>query len=129
MEERRESRREEGLRFSRRMYLPRTLGLALGALCIGGVLWGDGASAATWVALALSAFAWPHIAHQLARRAENPYRAELRNLTVDSAFGGAWIAAMQFNLLPCVVIFVMLCMDKLSVGGARNLTQIGRAHV
>jgi len=123
MEERRESRREEGLRFSRRMYLPRSVGLALGALCIGAVLWGDGASSGYWVALALSAFAWPHLAYQLARRAENPYRAELRNLTIDSALGGVWIAAMQFNLLPSVVIFAMLCMDKLSVGGMRLLAR------
>src|SRR6478736_419941 len=85
MEGRRESRREEGLRFSRRMYLPRSVGLA--------------------------------------RRAENPYRAELRNLTIDSALGGVWIAAMQFNLLPSVVIFAMLCMDKLSVGGMRLLAR------
>jgi diguanylate cyclase len=59
----------------------------------------------------------------MARRARDPYRAELRNLAVDSAWGGAWIAAMQFNLLPGVVIFVMLCMDKLSVGGARFLAR------
>ena len=69
MEERRESRREEGLRFARRMYLPRSVGLASGALCIGGVLWTNGASAAVWVALALSCLAWPHLAFQLARRA------------------------------------------------------------
>jgi diguanylate cyclase len=123
MEERRESRREEGLRFARRMYAPRVAGLALGAVCIGGVLWGDGAPPAAWAALALSGLAWPHLAWQIARRADDPFRSELRNLTLDSALGGAWIAAMQFNLLPSVVIFVMLCMDKLSVGGAGFLAR------
>ncbi|HEV7477425.1 MAG TPA: diguanylate cyclase [Burkholderiales bacterium] len=123
MEERRESRREEGLRFARRMYLPRAAGLALGAICIAGVLWTNGASPAAWAGLALSCLAWPHLAYRAARHARDPYRAELRNLSVDSAFGGAWIAAMQFNLLPSVVIFVMLCMDKLSVGGARFLAR------
>jgi len=42
---------EEGLRFARRMYPPRVLGLALGALCIGGGLWQQGAPAAAWIAL------------------------------------------------------------------------------
>jgi diguanylate cyclase len=123
MEERRENRREEGLRFVRRMYLPRVVGLACGALCIGGVLWTNGASAAAWIALALSCLAWPHLAFQLARRALDPYRGELRNLTLDSALGGAWIAAMQFNLLPSVVIFSMLAMDKISVGGTSLLAR------
>ena len=40
---------------------------------------------------------------------------------VDSALGGAWIALMQFNLLPSVVILIMLSMDKLAVGGVRFL--------
>ena len=121
--ERREGRREEGLRFVRRMYAPRAFGLAVGGLCIGGVLWENGAGTLAWLALALSALVWPHIAYPIARRAEDPYRAELRNLTVDSALGGVWIAAMQFNLLPSLVIFVMLCMDKLAVGGVRFLAR------
>jgi len=123
MEERREGRRGQGLRFTRRMYAPRAAGLALGAVCIGGVLFENGAGPAAWLALALSALVWPHVAYRLARRAEDPYRAELRNLTVDSALGGLWIAAMQFNLLPSVVIFVMLCMDKIAVGGMRFLAR------
>jgi diguanylate cyclase len=123
MEERRENRREDGLRFVRRMYAPRVVGLAFGAVCIGGVLWTNGAPAAAWIALALSCLAWPHLAFWLARRAPHPYRGELRNLTLDSALGGAWIAAMQFNLLPSVVIFSMLAMDKISIGGARFLAR------
>jgi diguanylate cyclase len=123
MEERREGRREEGLRFAQRIYAPRAFGLAAGGLCIGGVLWENGAGTLAWLALGLSSLVWPHVAYQIARRAEDPYRAELRNLTVDSALGGVWIAAMQFNLLPSVVIFVMLCMDKIAVGGVRFLAR------
>ena len=123
MVERRESRREQGLRFARRIYTPRIVGLALGVVCIGGVLWTNAAPAAAWVALALSGLAWPHLAYPLAKRAADPYRAERRNLAVDSALGGAWIAAMQFNLLPSVVIFVVLCMDKLGVGGPTFLAR------
>src|SRR5262245_2060537 len=98
MAERREGRLEEGSRFARRMYAPGAAGLALGGLCIGGVLWEHGVGALTWTALALSSLVWPHIAYQISRQAEDPYRAELRNLTIDSGLGGIWIAAMHFNL-------------------------------
>jgi diguanylate cyclase len=111
------TRRENGLRLVRRMYLPRTIGLALGAVAIGGVLQANGASRAAWAALFATTFVWPHVAQFLGRRSRDPYRTELRCLTVDSAFGGAWIAAMQFNLLPSTVLVMMLTMDKIAVGG------------
>src|SRR5262249_54755995 len=44
-------------------------------------------------------------------------RAESRNLLADSALGGMWIAVMQFNLLPSVLVAAMLSVDKISVGG------------
>ena len=67
----------------------------------------------------MNGFVWPHAAYAIASRSRDPYRAETRNLILDSAFGGAWIAAMQFNLLPSVLLFAMLAMDKVSVGGWR----------
>src|SRR5262245_14015329 len=123
MGERRESRRGEGLRLARRMYPPRAVGLALGGVAIGGVLWSHGAGPLVWAALVLSSIIGPHVAYQLARPSADPFRCELRSLTIDSALGGAWIAAMHFNLLPSVVIFVMLCMDKIAVGGTRFLAR------
>src|SRR4249920_3120156 len=90
---------EHGLRFVRRVYLMRTLGLAFGALCVASVLWQKGAHPAAWIALAANGFLWPHVAHQIARRSRDPYRTELRNLMADSAFGGAWVPLMDFNLL------------------------------
>jgi diguanylate cyclase len=112
------SRREQGLRFVRRMYLPRVAGLVLGGIAIAGVLIANGAPPALWAALFFSAIAWPHLALWAGSRSRNPFRAELRSLMVDSALGGAWIALMQFNLLPSVVILIMLSMDKMAVGGA-----------
>ena len=116
-------RYEEGLRFVRRMFPPRTLGLALGGVAIGTVLWTTGASPALWLALVASTLGWPHLAYWLGRREADPYRAELRNLTIDSALGGAWIAAIGFNLLPSVVLAAMLSMDKMAVGGLRLLAR------
>jgi diguanylate cyclase len=47
----------------------------------------------------------------------------------DSACGGAWIAAMHFNLLPSVMLAVMLSMDKVSVGGTRLLARTASAMI
>lgn len=120
-------RHEEGRRFVRRMYAPRTIGLAMGAIAIGTVLWLRGAQPPAWAALVVSTLVWPHVAYRLGLRSADPYRQELRNLTVDSALGGAWIAGMQFNVLPSVVLLAMLSMDKLAVGGARFLARCSAA--
>src|SRR3989440_1009568 len=114
---------DEGLRFARRMYFLRVLGLLLGAVCIGGALWNQGAHAPAWAALLANALIWPHVAYPLARRSGNPYRAELRNLMMDSASGGVWMAVIGFSPAPSAVIFSMMAMDKVSVGGLRFLAR------
>jgi diguanylate cyclase len=116
-------RREYGLRFVSRMYPPRIVGLALGGVAIATVLWANGAQPVVWLALGLSALVWPHIAYGLGVGSRNPYQTELRNLTVDSALGGAFIALMKFNVLPSVLLVVMLSMDKLAVGGGKLLAR------
>jgi len=109
--------REEGLAFVRRMHGPRTLGLGLGFFCVGSVFYQEGANAVTWAVLAFNGFVWPHLARLLAARSRDPYRAELRNLVVDSGAGGVWVALMGFNLLPSALLVAMLSMDKISAGG------------
>jgi diguanylate cyclase len=116
-------RLDDGLRFARRMYRLRILGPLLGAVCVGGALWAQGAHPLTWAVLALNALAWPHIAYLLASRSANSYRAERRNLMIDSASGGAWMAVIGFSAAPTAVIFAMMAMDKVSVGGMRFLAR------
>jgi diguanylate cyclase len=105
------------------------VGLALGGIAIAGVLIGNGADLTTWALLLASTVAWPHLALWLGQRSRNPYRTELRSLVIDSALGGAWIALMQFNLLPSAVILIMLSMDKMAVGGSRFLLRCSGALV
>lgn len=112
---------EEGRRFARRMYLPRIIGYVLGGVCIGGGLWEVGAPSWAWTLLVVQALVWAHLAYPLAVRSRDPYRAELRNLMLDSMSGGAWIAAMHFNLAPTVIIVAVQAMDKAAVGGWRFL--------
>ena len=110
-------RREVGLRFVARVYPNRVIGLALGAIAVATVFWTNGAHPAAWLAIGVFALVWPHIAYGLGQSAADPYATEVRSLTIDSALGGAFIALMEFNVLPSVLIAVMLSMDKLTVGG------------
>jgi diguanylate cyclase len=115
--------RERDLKFVRRVYRLRILGLGLGALCVASVLSVHNAPIGWWIVLLAHGFAWPHIAAALARRSVDPRGAEYLNLMVDSTLGGVWIAAMQFNLLPSVLLATMLSVDKLSVGGPTLLAR------
>ena len=122
--------KNEGLRFVRRMHVPRAIGLAFGCFAIASVFWQqERVPAWIWAALVFNGLIWPHVAYLLAARSRDPLAAELRHLVVDNAFGGAWIALMQFNLLPSVMIAVMLSMDKISAGGPKLLARSALALV
>ena len=98
-------------RYGRRMYLMRAVGLGLGAICVAAVLHEHGASPALWGLLVAHGFAWPHLAYVRVRaNREDPLQTEYQNLTFDAAMGGFWIAAMQFDALPSVLLAVMLTM-------------------
>jgi diguanylate cyclase len=114
---------EQGQRFTRRMYVPRILGLAAGVVCVGGGLWEIGAPLWVWAIVIAHCALWPHLAYGIARRSRDPYRAELNNLMLDSAAGGAAIAAIGFNIVPSAVIVAMLAMDKAAIGGMRFLAR------
>ena len=115
--------RERDLKFVRRVYRLRILGLGLGAVSVASVLKLHNASIGWWILLLAHGFAWPHVAAALARHSVEPRGAEHLHLMVDSTLGGVWIAAMQFNLLPSVLLVTMLSVDKLSVGGPTLLAR------
>lgn len=111
------AQRMRDLKFVRRIHRLRTLGLGAGFLCVASVLRLHQVSLAWWGLLLVDGFVWPHLAWYLAMRSAKPRRAEFRNLMIDSVLGGVWIAVMQFNLLPSVLLASMLLVDKISVGG------------
>lgn len=104
------------VRFPRRVYRFRLLGMGLGMLPVAAVLHETSASAAAWAACAFIGLLWPHLAYQLARRSAAPHRAEMRNLLVDSAIAGLCVPLMQFNLLPSVLLLTLATVDKISTG-------------
>ncbi|MEN1939519.1 diguanylate cyclase [Luteimonas sp. MJ246] len=106
-------------RFVTRVHHIRTLGGALSALLVASVLADNDAAPWTWALWAFNGFAWPLLARWLTHRAHEPKLAAQRHLVIDSAAAGAWIALMEFNLVPSAVLLVMVTMDKIAVGGWR----------
>jgi diguanylate cyclase len=118
----------KGKRFVERTYRLRIIGLGLGFLCVGSVLLGQQRGIAIWSLAVFHGIIWPHVARRAALACVVPYRGELLNLMVDSVFGGFWIVAMQFNVLPSVVILVMIGMDNIAAGGLRLFARGIGAH-
>ena len=90
--------------------------MALGGVAMAAVLYELTAPLPIWGALVASALLWPHLAYWIAVRSADPYRAEIRNLLIDSAIAGAWVPLMQFNLLPSTLIITLTTVDKISTG-------------
>lgn len=100
----------------RRVYRLRMLGMGLSAPPVGAVLIENGAAWPSWALLVFTALLWPQLALILARSSREPYRAELRNLMIDSAVAGLWAPLMLFNLLPSVLLITLATVDKISTG-------------
>lgn len=118
---------------SRRVYPLRALGMGLGGVVVGVVLWERNGGLAAWLCMAAISFVWPHVAHLLSRRSADPYRAEIRNLLVDSALAVVLVTLMHFNLLPSVLLVTLTMVDKITTGirglWARSLPGMAGAAV
>ena len=117
----------------RRVYPLRVLGMGLGGVVVGVVLWERNAGLAAWLCMAVICCVWPHVAHHLSRRSADPYRAEIRNLLVDSALAVVLVTLMHFNLLPSVLLVTLTMVDKITTGirglWARSLPGMAGAAV
>src|SRR5690606_4676265 len=106
---------------------------ALVALCVGAALHADHAAPGWWIALLAQLAFWPPLAWLLARRSRSRAQAELRNLLVDAASAGFWIAAIGFDALPSVLLVSTMAMARTLAGGvpfgARSLAAMALACV
>ncbi len=118
-----------GTGLARRTYLPRIVGLGIGALCAGAGLYQADARPWVWCVMLVYCFAWPHIALHISLRSASPYTTERRNLLVDSFAGGVWPVAMAFNVLPSVLLLAALAMNNFATGGARLFRKGLLAHL
>jgi diguanylate cyclase len=119
----------KGKRFAKRIYRLRVVGLGIGFFCVASVFAQMQASSVLWALLVFYGFVWPHAAYRLALAREVPYRGERLNLLIDAAFGGLWLVAMRFNVLPSVLILAMLGMNNIAAGGVRLFLKGVVAHV
>ena len=102
--------------FPRRVYQFRALGMGLGILPLAVVLTELGASWPAWGWAVFCSLVWPHLAYQLSSRSSDPFRAELRNLAIDSALAGSLVPLMDFNLLPSAILLTVVSADKINTG-------------
>ncbi|WP_081768703.1 diguanylate cyclase [Herbaspirillum sp. RV1423] len=109
----------KGIRFVKRIYKLRMIGLSIGFFCVAAAFLQKPVGWPLWALLVFHGYLWPHAAYHLALNNKIPYRAERRNLVADTAFGGFWVVAMQGNLVPSAVILAMLSMDNIAAGGTR----------
>lgn len=100
----------------RRTYRFRTLGMGLSVLPVAMVLLELQAGWWSWGWLVFCGLLWPHVAYLLASRSPDPYRAEQRNLLIDSAMAGSLAAVMHFNLLPSAMLLTVASADKINSG-------------
>ncbi|MGH8599324.1 MAG: MASE2 domain-containing protein, partial [Burkholderiales bacterium] len=114
---------DEVRRFVRRSHGLRTIGLALGSVMVGSVLYGLAAPISVWILLVLHGLAWPHLVRMIVRRSDQPVVVDQRCFMADTAMGGLWIALMQFNLLPSVVLVTAYSMSLIAAGGGKRLTR------
>lgn len=98
------------------VYLFRILGMGLGALPVATVLYEREAGWLAWAWVAFACVLWPHLAYAIARRSNNPFRAERRNLLFDSMIAGSMVSLMHFNLLPSVMLLTVATADKINSG-------------
>lgn len=114
---------DETRRVLRRSHGLRTLGLALGTIMVGCVLYRQGAPLAVWILLLLHGLAWSHAVRLMLHHSNRPLDVDERCFMVDTAMGGVWIALMHFNLLPSVVLVMTYSMALIAVDGGKLLVR------
>lgn len=108
-----------GLRFARRVRLPRAVGLGWMFLPIAAVLASQPIAGGWWLFLVGWSFVWPHLAWQLASKAIDPLSREIYNLKTDAILAGVWVGVMGVNVLPSTALLMMMCMNLMGAGGLR----------
>ncbi|EKJ8217118.1 diguanylate cyclase AdrA [Citrobacter sedlakii] len=108
-----------GLRFARRVRLPRAVALGGMFFPLAATLVSQPVAGGWWLALVGWAFVWPHLAWQIASRASDPLHREFSNFKIDAIFAGVWIGLTGVNALPSCALLMMMGMNLMGAGGSR----------
>jgi diguanylate cyclase (GGDEF)-like protein len=110
-----------GLRFVAGLYRVRVIGMVIGLISFAPAVLVERAPSTVLALLAAAFLAWPHVAHELSRRAAQPLRAERRNLLFDALLAGVVVALLNFRLLPAAIVMMAVAMNSIALGGVRFL--------
>ena len=91
-------------------------------------LWPASPPAWLWLALALQFLLYPHLLFWRARRAQQPFRAEMHNMLLDAGVLGAWSAALGFPLWIAFLFGIGPCINLVAFQGARGVFRALAAH-
>ncbi|POT58454.1 diguanylate cyclase AdrA [Citrobacter amalonaticus] len=108
-----------GLRFARRVRLPRAVALGGMFFPIASTLVANPTAGGWWLALVGWAFVWPHLAWQLASKAVDPMGREIYNLKADAVLAGMWVGVMGVAPLPSTALLMIMCLNLMGAGGTR----------
>jgi signal transduction histidine kinase len=104
-------------------YGVRSLAMLMLLVIVGSRLIDQPTSVVTWTLLGMQGLLWPQLAYLLARNASDQRAAEHRNLLIDAAFQGAWIAFLNASLWPTVSMTTAMLMGIAGVGGLALLAR------
>lgn len=113
--------RERNKRYVVRVFILRQLGTILCFLSFYSVISMLSYRIWAWLLLALNAFFWPILAFYLATNAKDSVKAEKYSLIIDTFLGGIWIALMELNPLPSLILVSIFIADRYAAGGWKLL--------
>lgn len=76
-----------------------------------------------WLALVGQFLVYPQLAFWVARRAANPFEAEIHHMQLDALCFGAWVAVLHFPLWIGFVFFISGVQNLAMFRGGRGLVQ------
>ncbi|MDP3519340.1 MAG: diguanylate cyclase [Hydrogenophaga sp.] len=109
-------------------HVNRSWSWAVLGLLVGVHLWPASPPGRVWLALALQFLLYPQLLYWRARRAPQPFRAEMHNMLFDAGVLGAWSAALGFPLWIAFLFGIGPCINLVAFQGARGVFSALAAH-
>ncbi|MFP3493564.1 diguanylate cyclase [Pseudomonas sp. SIMBA_059] len=111
--------KQNGKKFSKRIYYPRIAGTLLCTPIIFDSIIHSEQFTYILIALLLNALVWPHLAYKISTSAQDPYSSEIQNLSFDSFFCGLWISVIGLNSFGSISMSAMVILNTICTGGLK----------
>lgn len=111
--------KQNGKKFSKRIYYPRMVGTLLCAPVIFESIIHNEQFTCTAIALLLNVLVWPHLAYKISISAQDAYNSEIQNLNFDSFFCGLWISVIGLNSFGSISMSAMVILNTICIGGLK----------